>query len=293
MDSICRRTDRLRQIGRDIALLATEADAVPTECDELINFEYAVDERPADTFESSTDTQTCEGKSNASENDNFGSNFIDENFLQRKLDEMMSGTLEISWEDELKKDPIKPASLLRSLPETDHTEKDRMEIAAYEERMKQLAISRAAYVQKLISERKKLYSALEVQTRQFNSCVSNTLLSKIRTEFAIRSEELKLLMPSVEHARYRQIVENENTLKSQRQDIRNEIAELNKGHTLFETNLINLKVKFDELTAKDQLMDKQFRTTFSEFVSAGVLDQVYRIYKCVQSASINDTIKLI
>lgn len=50
-------------------------------------------------------------------------------------------------------------------------------------------------------------------------------------------------------------------------------------HSLLELNLNNLKAKFDELTTKDQALDKQFRTTFAELVSAGVLDQVYRIFK--------------
>lgn len=70
-----------------------------------------------------------------------------------------------------------------------------------------------------------------------------------------------------------------NSFRSQRQYFRNEITELSKVHALLEANLNNLKTKFDELTAKDQSMDKQFRSTFSEMVSAGVLDQVYRIFK--------------
>lgn len=135
---------------------------------------------------------------------------LDPHFLQHQLDEMMNGMLEISWEEELKKDPVKPSCLLRPVPEAQRTDKDRAEVAAYEAKMEQLHEARAAYVQRLIVEKNNLRSALGLQTRQFNSCVSNTLLSKIRTEFAIRSEELKLLMPLVDHARYRQICENEN-----------------------------------------------------------------------------------
>lgn len=210
MESIRHRTDRLRQIGSDIALLAADAVDQPTDCDQFGNLEYTVDERPNDIFESSDSGQSSEGHSRGSKGDDTGRGLIDENFLQQKLDEMMSGTLEISYDEELKKDPVKPLCLLRSLPEAEYTAKDRAEIVAYEAKTKELAEARAAYVQRLISERKNLNSALEVQTRQFNSCVSNALLSKIRTEFAIRSEELKLLMPSVDHSRYRQIVENEN-----------------------------------------------------------------------------------
>lgn len=210
MDSFRRRTDRMRQIDKDIALLATDVSGLQTNDDEFSNLEYAVDERPDNIFDSSDSSWTCEGHSDETRNGHLASGFIDENFLQQKLDEMMNGTLEISWEEELKKDPVKPMCLLRSVPVTDYTEKDRIEVVAYETKMKELIESRAAYVQRLISERKNLHSTLEVQTRQFNSCVNNTLLSKIRTEFAIRSEELKLLMPSVDHSRYRQIIEKEN-----------------------------------------------------------------------------------
>lgn len=210
MDSIRRRIVRLRQIDSDLALLATDADELPTEYTELTNLEYTVDERPDDIFESSDNGLASDGNWNESKIGDTAQGFIDENFLQEKLDEMMNGTLEISWEEELKKDPVKPSCLLRSLTEVDYTDKDRAEIAAYKAKMEQLCVARAAYVQRLIAERKNLHSALEVQTRQFNDCLSNALLSKIRTEFAIRSEELKLLMPSVDHSRYRQIVENGN-----------------------------------------------------------------------------------
>lgn len=40
-----------------------------------------------------------------------------------------------------------------------------------------------------------------------------------------------------------------------------------------------LKAKYEELLAKDQNLDKQFRIHFSEIVSAAVVDQAHRIYK--------------
>lgn len=210
MDSIRHRTNRLQQIGNDIVLLANDANASSLECDEVVNFEYTVDERPTDIFTTSDNGRPSDGNSNTAEIGKLASGLIDESFRCRKLDEMMNGTLEISWEEELKNDPVKPACLLRLLPAADYTEKDRTEIAAYMEKMRELTESRAAYVQRLIGERKNLRSMLEVQTRQINNCVNNTLISKIRTEFAMSSEGLKLLMPSVDHSRYRQIVETEN-----------------------------------------------------------------------------------
>lgn len=48
---------------------------------------------------------------------------------------------------------------------------------------------------------------------------------------------------------------------------------------LLDQNVIALKVTFDEFTAKDQSLDKQFRTLFMETVSSAVIDQAYRIFK--------------
>lgn len=39
------------------------------------------------------------------------------------------------------------------------------------------------------------------------------------------------------------------------------------------------KTQLDDLTAKDQSIDRQFRTIFSELVSPAVIDQAYRIFK--------------
>lgn len=48
---------------------------------------------------------------------------------------------------------------------------------------------------------------------------------------------------------------------------------------LLDQNVIASKTSFEELTVKDQSLDKQFRTFFMEIVSPAVIDQAYRIFK--------------
>lgn len=50
---------------------------------------------------------------------------------------------------------------------------------------------------------------------------------------------------------------------------------------MLDHNLIISKASFEELTVKDQLLDKQFRTFFMEMVSPAVIDQAHRIFKYV------------
>lgn len=52
-----------------------------------------------------------------------------------------------------------------------------------------------------------------------------------------------------------------------------------KTQQMLDQNVVASKTNFEELAAKDQSLDKQFRTFFSDIVSAAVIDQAYRIFK--------------
>lgn len=58
-----------------------------------------------------------------------------------------------------------------------------------------------------------------------------------------------------------------------------ELNTLMKTQQVLDQNLMASKVNYEELTAKDQLIDRQFRTFFMEIVSPAVIDQAYRIFK--------------
>lgn len=58
-----------------------------------------------------------------------------------------------------------------------------------------------------------------------------------------------------------------------------ELNNLMKTQQVLDQNVMASKNNCEELAAKDQLIDKQFRTFFMEIVSPTVIDQAYRIFK--------------
>lgn len=116
-----------------------------------------------------------------------------DDFRERALIKMMDGVLEIRWEDEIKKCPPKPECILLNKDPKDYDEEDLLSIKQYEEEIRQLGCEREKYRQMLTEETAKIYRNLNDQIKKFNYKVGETLLQKMRVEFAIGSEELKLL----------------------------------------------------------------------------------------------------
>lgn len=66
---------------------------------------------------------------------------------------------------------------------------------------------------------------------------------------------------------------------AEKEHLKTELNTLMKTYQVLDQNLTSSKVNYDELAAKDQAIDKQFRTFFMEIVSPAVIDQAYRIFK--------------
>lgn len=64
-----------------------------------------------------------------------------------------------------------------------------------------------------------------------------------------------------------------------REQLKMELNALLKTQQVLEQNVLASKASVDDLTAKDLSLDKQFRTSYTELVSATVIDQAYRIFK--------------
>lgn len=48
---------------------------------------------------------------------------------------------------------------------------------------------------------------------------------------------------------------------------------------VFEDALLNCKSRYEELSAKDRALDKQFKSSFAEFAGQAVVDQAYRVFR--------------
>lgn len=62
-------------------------------------------------------------------------------------------------------------------------------------------------------------------------------------------------------------------------DLRAEIESLTVELNVFEDALLNCKSRYEELSAKDRALDKQFKSSFAEFAGQAVVDQAFRVFR--------------
>lgn len=116
-----------------------------------------------------------------------------DDFRERALIKMMDGVLEIRWEDEIKKTPTPPDCIQSGKDPKDYTPEDLLAIHEYEKMLQHLYAERERYGNMLVEEQAKIEQSMDNQIQQFNLKVGETLMEKIRVEFAIACEDLKLL----------------------------------------------------------------------------------------------------
>lgn len=71
------------------------------------------------------------------------------------------------------------------------------------------------------------------------------------------------------------------TFRKQKREIKNDIEELMKTLAMLDGNFYTVRVKYEELSQKDRMLDKQFKSSFSEHAAQAVVDQAYRIFRFV------------
>ncbi|XP_055325488.1 cilia- and flagella-associated protein 43 [Sitodiplosis mosellana] len=281
MELMAQRNERLSQIHRDINLMQRLNGDEITQFDPIVKCDYFKDESTHSTM-MAISSYNIESQFDDSMDDDSNRSqkmYRNESFYKRALDEMMDGVLQVCWEDELKKDPPKPVCVLEHIPECDLSEADKMQIDKYHEKMAKLRTDRQEYIGKLFDEKTALETSIDLMVTKLNRCVENIIKTKVKAQFAISSEQLKILTCVRDHLHFKGLGEKEKTVISDREHLKSELNNLMRTQQLLDQNVIATKASFDELTAKDQSLDKQFRTFFMEIVSPAVIDQAYRIFK--------------
>lgn len=116
-----------------------------------------------------------------------------DDFRERALMRMMNGVLEVRWEDEIKKVPPEPECVRSGKNPKDYTPEDLGAILEYEKLVEFLISERERYAVMLNEEQEQIGQNLYEQIRKFNLRVAESLWDKIRVEFAIAGEDMKLL----------------------------------------------------------------------------------------------------
>lgn len=61
--------------------------------------------------------------------------------------------------------------------------------------------------------------------------------------------------------------------------LREEIVEHTTTLNGLEEKLTVCKTKYEDLTQKDRLLDRHFKSSYGEFASKPIVDQAFRVYK--------------
>lgn len=211
MEMIIQRNDRLDQIHKDINLLQHLNEVNVSVFKPTTNFAQFKDDNASSILSgTSTHTDSYLYASSIQSSTNFHRIVRNQSFYERALNDMMNGVLQISWEDELKKDPPKPLCLTQSTCDLSDAEKE--QIAKYHQKMFNLRNDRVQYISKLYEEKSTLESLIDHQVRSLNKCIENIIKTKVKAQFAICSEQLKILISARDHMRLKNLTEKERTI---------------------------------------------------------------------------------
>lgn len=202
-----------------------------------------------------------------------------DDFRERALIRMMDGVLEIRWEDEIKKTPPAPHCLTSEKDPKDYTPEDLKLIYDYEQELSRLHGERERYRCMLLDEQSKTDQMMYDQVMKFNLKVGESLLEKLRVEFAIVCEDLKLLRNEQYQFERMRFSENEAKYLREMKQLRVDVDQLTEKLNIFEDILLGQKSKYEELSTKDRALDKQFKASFGEFAGQAVVDQAARVFR--------------
>lgn len=214
MNTVRQRNERLQRIHDDINTLERLTGKSITHFDPISKLVVIDSEDPAFLFE--TDGMAANSKHNTAEASKSSQMNREQSFYDRALDDMMNGVLEVSWEEELKKDIPMPECLQQLQPPdmaTQLTPNQRERIAIYVEMIEKLRIDRIAYIDKLRDEQANLVQQREHQIRQVNRCIENISKSRVHVEYAIGLEQMKICICSMNRAKWLEFCIRERLLE--------------------------------------------------------------------------------
>lgn len=213
MEVMAQRNERLSQIHRDINLLQRLNGCEITHFDPIEKLDYFKDESPSAMLTISSYNIESQLDESYDQSSMKSVQIIrNQSFYKRALDDMMNGVLQVSWEDELKKDPPKPACLLQNIAYCNRSDADKIQIDKYNEKMAKLREKREKYIGKLFDEKVSLETSIEVIIRKLNRCVENIIKTKVKAQFAICSERLKILLCVRDHSKFKGIGDKERKI---------------------------------------------------------------------------------
>nr|CUU00485.1 hypothetical transcript [Hymenolepis microstoma] len=187
-----------------------------------------------------------------------------DNWRERGLDDMMGGVLEVTKEDELRKDIPVPSFVEAGKKESEMTLEEITIYRNYLQACKKLEEERARYRKSLELEVKKNETAIEEIKSIVDEEVINLFKSYIKYEVALKIEELQVWKLKASVLQARELQYEEKYYGQRRDDLKQRIE---KFHNIIQTakNLIEgLQENLELINVEDHMLEKNFRKDFHD-----------------------------
>ncbi|XP_066139211.1 cilia- and flagella-associated protein 43 isoform X2 [Euwallacea fornicatus] len=202
---------------------------------------------------------------------------IADDFRERTLMAMMNGVLEVRWEDELKKEIIKPKCILEK-NSSEFNEEDLGKMRAYEDKVAQLKADREKYTNLLEMEFITLSTGLRDTIRKFNQKLHDCTTYKLYIDSGINHENLIINKQLHIQNQRIQIQKKEREILQMIKDYELYMGENQKIIIQVQEALVECKNTMDMMQLKEKQLEKAYRRDFQD-MSPIVQEQSYKLYR--------------
>ncbi|XP_074094526.1 cilia- and flagella-associated protein 43 isoform X2 [Cotesia typhae] len=197
-------------------------------------------------------------------------------FREKALMEMMGGVLEVRWEDEIKKDIVKPKCLSKN--SINYSEEDLLIIKKYEEDVKILNNERLKYKKILQDEIVSLQDLLKKGVKSFDEKLENLFLERIKIESAVLQENLMKQRELRRHQLRLQGIKELNDLENEFLAASKELKSQTEEFLQLELVLNETKLRYENLSKREKLLESKFRGEFPD-LKQPMVEHLLRHYK--------------
>ncbi|CAH8522442.1 unnamed protein product [Schistosoma turkestanicum] len=201
-----------------------------------------------------------------------------DNWREKGLEQMMNGVLEVTKEDELKKDVPKPAFVLSGKPLDQWTEEDKQAYAEYELKVKELNEEREKHKKFLEGELKKFYSEIDEIKERFDEELTSLFNKWLHVQVAVLQEELKIWRLKWMLLIEEELITREYELKESINELYKEERQINENIETAKSILEQIREEVEVLSADDKLMEKAVKKEFSD-IHGPLYDFIAKSYK--------------
>ncbi|KAL0119320.1 hypothetical protein PUN28_009711 [Cardiocondyla obscurior] len=199
-------------------------------------------------------------------------------FYETALEKMMDGVLELTWEDEVKKEIPVPDCLITKNP-SKYTNEDIVTIESYNCKVQALQREREKYKATLQANIVETRDALQKDIAVFNDKLKDLELKKIQIECAILQERFTRIRAI---RRHRTMIDGKQEISRLTDEeiapAMQEARKLTEEYNSLEVIVSELKLRYDGLCKTEKRQEAKFRGEFVE-LKQPIVEHLFKHYK--------------